>query len=78
MTMNARELHLHIGRLTIDGQAGADRGALARQLAAQLPAAIAQRLLAEPAPGAAPVTALHERIAAAVAPRVAAQLEARR
>lgn len=77
MTMNARELHLHIGRLTIDARPGTDRGALARLLAAQLPAAIAQRLLADPATAAAPDT-LHERIAAAVAPQVAARMEPRR
>ncbi len=77
MTLPARELHLHIVRLTVDGAEGTDRGALARQLATQLPAAIAQRLQANAAAGAAPA-ALHERIAAAVAPRVAAQLEARR
>jgi len=76
-TMSARELHLRIGRLTIDTQAGADRGAIAHQLAVQLPAAIAQRLTAAP-PDGAPPDALHDRIAAAVAPKVAAQLEAQR
>jgi hypothetical protein len=78
MTMSARELHLRIGRLTIDGSAGSDRAALARQLAAQLPAAIAQRMQADPATAAAPGATLHERIAAAVAPQVAARLEPRR
>ncbi len=74
MTLPARELHLHIVRLTVDGAEGTDRGALARQLATQLPAAIARHLQAEPAIGAAPVE-LHERVAAAVAPQVAARLE---
>ncbi|MBP6777629.1 MAG: hypothetical protein KA151_10295 [Piscinibacter sp.] len=76
MTINARELHLHIGRLSIAAPAGSDHRALARQLAAQLPAAIAQHLQAEPAIGAAPVE-LHERLAAAIAPQVAARLEPR-
>ena len=71
--MKPREVHLRIGRLVVDAEAGTDRAALARALAEQLPTAIGERLLASPAPGVAPAT-LHVRIADAVAPRVAAQI----
>ncbi len=77
--MKAREVHLRIGRLVVDAEAGTDRVALARALAGQLPAAITQRLLASSGPAAPGMAgmALHERIADAVAPRVAGHLERR-
>lgn len=72
--MKSRELHLRISRLVIDSESGADRAALVRALAGQLPAAIAARLSTSPASSAAPTT-LQERIADAVAPRVTEHVE---
>lgn len=74
--MKAREVHLRIGRLVVDAEAGTDRAALARALARQLPAAITQRLLASSAPGA-PGSAgatLHDCIADAVAARLSGRV----
>lgn len=70
--MKAHEVHLRIGRVVVDAEAGTDRAALARALAGQLPAAITQRLLASSAPVApgSTGTTLHERIADAVAARM--------
>lgn len=76
--MKPRELHLRIGRLVVDAEPGADRTAVARALARQLPAAIGVRLQTPAAPATpAAAATLSDRIADAVVPRVAQQVEAR-
>jgi hypothetical protein len=69
--MKARELHVRIARLVVDGKPGNERAAVVAALTRTLPAAIEARLSAG---GHAAPTALHDRIADAVASRVRAQL----
>lgn len=68
MTPSPHIRHLHIGRITLEAEPGADRHALQRALQHQLPAAIAARLQAgTTAPDAPPAV---QHIADAVARRV--------
>ena len=70
--MKPREIHVHIGRLVVDGAAGTDRHAIARSLGQQLPGALATRI--EGAGIAAAPRELHDRIADAVATQVRTRL----
>lgn len=64
---------VRIGRVVIDAPPGTDRAALARELAARLPAAIGARLAGHAATRGSPAT-VSQRVADAVAVRVAAAL----
>jgi hypothetical protein len=68
MTQASPVQHLHIGRITVEAEPGADRHALQRALQQQLPAAIAARLVPGAAPQEGPPAVQH--IADAVARRV--------
>jgi hypothetical protein len=62
---------VRIGRVVVDAPPGTDRAALARELAASLPAAIGTRLTGQASPPGAAAT-VSQRVADAVAARVAA------
>lgn len=68
MTRAPHIQHLHIGRITLEAEPGADRHALRRALQLQLPAAIAARLQAGARQVDGPCTA--DPLADAVAQRV--------
>ncbi len=69
---DVQALHLHIGRVVIDAPAGADRQAIARLLAHELPIALRARL----APGGADVAAHGTQgLSAGIAEAVAGHLQ---
>jgi hypothetical protein len=68
MSETARDLHLRIGRITVDAAPGTDRRALMRELQQQLPGAIAARL------GSNPVSDLQATTVSGVADAVAARV----